>query len=244
MPHVGLLNGRQDRWQINQEVILRHVRQMQRQDGVEVSTRDRLRHVTTDIAGRDHKLLVPEPRHAAHDAISDGHAKTRIAQLTDGGEGVDFLGFHHRLVHSRSRQRNGQSPSSPDALRVRRCSTPGTAASLGNPGVLRAVIGTAAYLTGIAVLGLAIGTLLRATAAAISTLVALVLLLPGLGALLLPASWKDNVLQYLPTNAGSSFTDVQTSAGQLSTGAGAAVFAAWVLIPLAFAAMALKRRSA
>jgi len=175
-------------------VILRHVRQMQRQDGVGVSTRDRLRHVTTDIAGRDHKLLVPEPRLAAHDGISDGHAKTRIAQLTDGGEGVDFLGFHHRLVHSRSRQGNGQAPSSPDSLRVRRCSTPGTAASLGDPGVLRAVIGTAAYLTGIAVLGLAIGTLLRATAAAISTLVALVLLLPGLGALLLPASWKDNVL--------------------------------------------------
>jgi len=117
-------------------------------------------------------------------------------------------------------------------------------ASLGDPGVLGAVIGTAAYLTGIALLGLAIGTLLRSTAASISTRVALVFLLPGLGALLLPASWKDNVLQYLPTNAGSSFTDVQASAGQLSTGAGAAVFAAWVLLPLAFAAIALKRRSA
>jgi RNA-directed DNA polymerase len=28
-------------------------------------------------------------------------AKTRIVQLTVGGEGVDFLGFHHRLVRSR-----------------------------------------------------------------------------------------------------------------------------------------------
>lgn len=28
-------------------------------------------------------------------------AKTRIVQLTEGGEGVDFLGFHHRLVRSR-----------------------------------------------------------------------------------------------------------------------------------------------
>jgi RNA-directed DNA polymerase len=28
-------------------------------------------------------------------------AKTRIVQLTTGGEGVDFLGFHHRLVRSR-----------------------------------------------------------------------------------------------------------------------------------------------
>jgi RNA-directed DNA polymerase len=29
-------------------------------------------------------------------------AKTRIVQLTAGGEGVDFLGFHHRLVRSRA----------------------------------------------------------------------------------------------------------------------------------------------
>src|SRR2546429_7537796 len=29
-------------------------------------------------------------------------AKTRIVHLTVGGEGVDFLGFHHRLVRSRA----------------------------------------------------------------------------------------------------------------------------------------------
>ena len=26
-------------------------------------------------------------------------AKTRIVHLTEGGEGLDFLGFHHRWVH-------------------------------------------------------------------------------------------------------------------------------------------------
>jgi len=31
-------------------------------------------------------------------------AKTRIVQLTVGGEGVDFLGFHHRLVRSDGRR--------------------------------------------------------------------------------------------------------------------------------------------
>ncbi|WP_239375084.1 group II intron maturase-specific domain-containing protein [Frankia sp. Cj5] len=30
-------------------------------------------------------------------------AKTRIVHLTEGGEGVDFLGFHHRLVRARGR---------------------------------------------------------------------------------------------------------------------------------------------
>jgi group II intron reverse transcriptase/maturase len=29
-------------------------------------------------------------------------AKTRIVHLVEGGEGVDFLGFHHRLVHGRT----------------------------------------------------------------------------------------------------------------------------------------------
>ena len=34
-------------------------------------------------------------------------AKTRIVHLTVGGEGVDFLGFHHRLVRSRARRGSG-----------------------------------------------------------------------------------------------------------------------------------------
>jgi RNA-directed DNA polymerase len=34
-------------------------------------------------------------------------AKTRIVHLTDGGDGVDFLGFHHRLVRSWSRRSPG-----------------------------------------------------------------------------------------------------------------------------------------
>src|SRR5258708_38999601 len=35
-------------------------------------------------------------------------AKTRIVRLEAGGEGFDFLGFHHRLA--RSRGRNGKKP--------------------------------------------------------------------------------------------------------------------------------------
>jgi RNA-directed DNA polymerase len=32
-------------------------------------------------------------------------AKTRIVHLIEGGEGVDFLGFHHRLVRGRTQSR-------------------------------------------------------------------------------------------------------------------------------------------
>jgi len=39
-------------------------------------------------------------------------AETQMARLTEGGEGVDFLGFHHRLVHS------GPCRDQPDHLRA------------------------------------------------------------------------------------------------------------------------------
>jgi ABC-type transport system involved in multi-copper enzyme maturation permease subunit len=115
-------------------------------------------------------------------------------------------------------------------------------ASLGDPGVLRAVLGSAVYLTGVTLIGLAFGALLRATPAALSALFALVFLVPGLGGFLLPASVRDNVLLYLPSNAASSFTSVAPGPELLSPGAGAAVFAAWVGVPLLAAAVALKRR--
>lgn len=115
-------------------------------------------------------------------------------------------------------------------------------ASLGDDGVLRAVLGTGVYLTGIAVMGLAAGTLLRSTASAISALVGLLFLLPVLGTFLLPASWQDDVLPYLPSNAASAFTSVNPTPDLLSTGTGALVFAAWVVVPVVGAAVALKRR--
>jgi len=115
-------------------------------------------------------------------------------------------------------------------------------ASIGDAGVLRAVVGTAAYLTGIALMGLAIGTLLRSTAAAISTLVGVVFLLPGLGMLLLPSSVQDDVLQLLPSNAGASFTNISADPVLLESPTGAIVFALWVFVPLALAAVSLKRR--
>ena len=120
----------------------------------------------------------------------------------------------------------------------------GTAtASLGDDGVLRAVLGTAVYLAGIALMGLAFGSLLRSTPAALSALFALIFLLPGLGSFLLPASVRDDVLPHLPSNAGSSFTSVTPTPDLLPAGEGVAVFAAWVLIPLAAAAVRLVRRA-
>jgi ABC-type transport system involved in multi-copper enzyme maturation permease subunit len=117
-------------------------------------------------------------------------------------------------------------------------------AALGDPGVLRAVIGSAAVLTGVALMGTALGSILRSTAAALSTLFAVVFLAPGLGSLLLPQSWKDNVLKYLPGNAADSVTAIHQDPTMLSPTAGAIVFAAWVVVPLVAAAVLLRRRDA
>ncbi len=68
-------------------------------------------------------------------------------------------------------------------------------------------------------------------------------LLPGLGSFLLPASLRDDVLPHLPSNAGSSFTSVTPTPDLLPAWEGALVFAAWVVVPLAIAAVRLVRRS-
>jgi ABC-type transport system involved in multi-copper enzyme maturation permease subunit len=115
-------------------------------------------------------------------------------------------------------------------------------ATIGGPGVVAALVGSAVTMTGVAVMGLALGALMRNTAGAISTLVGLVFLVPGLGSLVLPASWRDDVLKFLPSNASDAFTAITPPANLLSAGAGAAVFAVWVVVPLLAAAVVLRRR--
>jgi len=120
----------------------------------------------------------------------------------------------------------------------------GANVALWDTGVLRAVLGTGAYMAAIAVLGLAIAALLRHAAGAIGTLFTLLLLAPSLLPAVLPTSWSDVIVKYLPSNAGVSFTSVVPADGMLSAGAGAAVLAAWLVVLLGVAAVLLKRRDA
>jgi ABC-2 type transport system permease protein len=75
-------------------------------------------------------------------------------------------------------------------------------------------------------------------------LFALLLLAPTLLSAILPSSWEDHILPYLPSNAGSSFTSVVPPDGMLSAGAGGAVLAGWVVVLLGAAAILLRRRDA
>ena len=118
------------------------------------------------------------------------------------------------------------------------------AASWSDAGVVRAVVGSAVILAGSGVLGLALGALLRSTPAAISTLFGAMFLLSGVAQLLLPDSWRDNVVQYLPSDAGSAFTSVSQGADALSPWVGLGVFVAYVAAVVVGGAWRLKRADA
>jgi hypothetical protein len=77
----------------------------------------------------------------------------------------------------------------------------GGSASLGQPGVLRAVLGAGLYLAVLGLLALGLATIIRHTAGAISAFVGVVLVLP-LIVQALPASISDAAARYLPANIG------------------------------------------
>lgn len=116
--------------------------------------------------------------------------------------------------------------------------------ALSDPGVLRAVLGSAAYLAGTALLGVGLGALLRHTAGAIGALFGLLLLAPGLLPLILPSSWSDAIVPYLPSNAGAAFTSVTPTDGLLAAGTGVIVLVVWVAVLLGGSAILLRRRDA
>ncbi len=116
-------------------------------------------------------------------------------------------------------------------------------ASLGQPHVLRALIGCGLYGALIGLLGLALGALLRSAAAAITILVALMYVLPGVAAAL-PASIEHTVEKFWPTQAGQQITTVVRGAHTLAPWAGLAVMCLFVAIVAAAAFVTVDRRDA
>ncbi len=120
-------------------------------------------------------------------------------------------------------------------------STHGT--TLSAPHVLRAVIGVALYLTVVGVLGVALGFIIRSTAGGISALVGLLLVLPAVGRVL-PTSWQQHVLPYLPSNAGGALYNLKPDPGTLGAWTGFGVMCLWAAAAVVAAAVLLKRRDA
>ena len=115
--------------------------------------------------------------------------------------------------------------------------------SLGDPGVLRAVIGTGVYLGAATVLGSAIAWIVRSTPGALVTYLGLLLVLPVITGNLL-GSWGRTVAKFLPSEAGTSMLTSVRLPDLLSPAESALVLAAWVILAVALGALTLARKDA
>jgi len=117
-------------------------------------------------------------------------------------------------------------------------------ATLGQPGVLRAVLMAGAYPALIGLIGLGLGALIRHTAGAISAVVGVLFALP---LILVPlgTSIQNAVGQYMPMMiAENSLTAVKPVAHSLSAGLGFALLCLYAGAALAAGTWALARRDA
>lgn len=115
--------------------------------------------------------------------------------------------------------------------------------TLSAPHVLRAVLGVALYLTVVGILGVALGFIVRSTAGGIASLVGLLLVLPTIGRVL-PSDWQQNVIPYLPSNAGGALFSLKPDPGTLAPWTGFGVMCLWAVVAVAAAALLVRRRDA
>lgn len=107
----------------------------------------------------------------------------------------------------------------------------GASASLGDPGVLRAVFGSGLYLTAAALLGFGLGAAIRHTAGALSAFFGL-LFAPSAIVDLLPTDWRNDLINYMPANSGSQIFTIYNVKGALGPWTGLGVFCLYTLAAL------------
>jgi ABC-2 type transport system permease protein len=120
---------------------------------------------------------------------------------------------------------------------------PAPPATLGQPGVLRAVLMAGAYPALIAVIGLGIGAIIRHTAGAICAVVGLVFVLPVLLSAL-SRSVQDQTQKFLPDTMRNALVSVKPTTHLLPPGLTLGLLCGYALIALAAGAWALARRDA
>ena len=118
-------------------------------------------------------------------------------------------------------------------------------ATLGQPNVLRAVIGGALFLTACGMLAYGLGAILRHTAAAISAAIGLLFVLTVL-VQFLPHSWQNSVDKWMPALAGSQIwtTKVTGGAHQFPAWGGFAVLAGWAAVAIVVGLFLFRTRDA
>lgn len=128
----------------------------------------------------------------------------------------------------------------------------GATLDLGADGTVRMLAGPALYMVAVTLLGLGVGALLRHTAAAISTVVALLLVIETV-IMMVPFRLFELISPYLPSTAGSrvmldpgtlAMLDEMANGTQLAPWTGYGVLVAWVAVLLGASVVLLRARDA
>lgn len=113
--------------------------------------------------------------------------------------------------------------------------------SLSTDGVIGSIFGGGLFLAIIAVLGLSIGALLRNTPASVVTVIGL-LFVVSIIVELIPLDFFDDLLPYLPDQAGSQMTMIDTQGDTLNQWQGGLVCLAWAVVAHIAALILVKTR--
>jgi len=108
-------------------------------------------------------------------------------------------------------------------------STHAPTAKIGDPGVLRSLIGSGLYLAVAALFAFGLAALLRSSAGAITAAIGL-LFVPPLLVNALPTSLNNDVGRWLPSQAGADLLSPMTQAHQFSAWAGFGLFCVYTAI--------------
>lgn len=111
----------------------------------------------------------------------------------------------------------------------------------GHPGTLRAVAGGGLYLTAVGMLGFGLGALIRHTAGALSAFFGVLFASTALVDLL-PTSWRNTVIDYMPANAGSQILTTIRTDSALGPWTGLGVLSLYAAIAVAAATILITRR--
>lgn len=115
------------------------------------------------------------------------------------------------------------------------------AATLGDPGAVRAVLGSGLYLTAAALIGMAAGVLTRSTAAAVTGVIVGALLVPVF-ANAMPEVLARFVIGYWPSAAGLRILSTVPDARMLGPWPGFGILAGTTVVLLAAALVTFRRR--
>jgi ABC-2 type transport system permease protein len=121
-------------------------------------------------------------------------------------------------------------------------------ATIGQPGVLRAVVGGGVYLTVLGLLAVGLGTIIRHTAGALAAFVGVLLLVPALTPAF-PSSVQNTISKFEPTTVGSAMSTVSGHVAKGSTPTfspwvGLAIVGLYAAVALGIGAWRLVRRDA